>query len=71
MPDQRDDLRATEESILNDTEQLRDLEEQKSSLDPADDRVPELSADAERVANQVRDKAAAERELAERVQDTG
>ena len=34
MPDQEDDLRATEESILNDTDRLKDLEEQQSSLDP-------------------------------------
>jgi hypothetical protein len=71
MPDERDDLRATEESILNDTHQLRDLEEQKSTLDPEDERVPELSAQVERVSTELRDKTGAERELAERIQETG
>jgi hypothetical protein len=68
MPDQRDDLRATEESILNDTDQLKDLEEEKSSLDPEDERVSDLSTQAERVSNELRDKAGAERELAEGIQ---
>jgi hypothetical protein len=71
MPDQRDDLRATEESILNDTDQLKDLEEEKSSLDPEDERVSDLSTQAERVSNELRDKAGAERELAEAIQVIG
>jgi hypothetical protein len=68
MPSQRDDLRATEESIRNDADRLMDLEERKASLDPADERVPELSEQAERVSKELLDKSAAERELAERIQ---
>jgi predicted nuclease with TOPRIM domain len=71
MPDPRDDLRATEESIRNDTDRLKELEEQKASLDPGDERVPELSEQVERLSNDLRNKSAAERDLAERSQGTG
>jgi uncharacterized Zn finger protein (UPF0148 family) len=71
MPDQEDDLRATEESIRSDADRLKDLEEQKTSLDPADERVTQLSEQAERVSNELRDKSAAERELAEGIQNSG
>ena len=63
-----EDLRSTQESILRDTAHLRAIETRKAELDPEDRRVPELSAEAERVAIAMRDKAAAERELAEQIQ---
>ena len=70
MQDSRDDLRATEESIRNDTERLKELEDKKASLDPDDERVPELSAQVERLSNELRDKSAAEKDLAERAQSS-
>jgi predicted phage gp36 major capsid-like protein len=65
MDDPRDDLRATQESIRKDTDRLKDLEDQKASLDPGDERVAELSDQAERLSKELRDKTAAERDLAE------
>ena len=65
MDDPRDDLRATQESIRKDTDRLKALEDQKASLDPGDERVPELSDQAERLSKELRDKTAAERDLAE------
>jgi hypothetical protein len=68
MADQHDDLRATEESLRRDADRLSALEQKKTSLDPEDEQVPELSEQAERVASEARDKAVAERDLADRVQ---
>jgi hypothetical protein len=68
MPDSEEDLRSTENSILRDAAQLKALESRKAELDPEDERVPELSFEAERIASAMRDKAVAERDLAEQIQ---
>jgi 16S rRNA G966 N2-methylase RsmD len=68
MPDPREDLRSTEESISRDAEQVVTLEEEKAALDPADPRVDRLSEQVERVAARLHHKAAAERELSEEIQ---
>lgn len=67
MSELHDDLRSTEESVRRDAERIKVLEEKKSSLDPADDRVPELSEQVERVSNGLREKSTAEREIADRL----
>jgi len=67
MTDPRSDLKATEASIRDDARRLDDLEEAKASLDPTDPRADALSQQVERVAIDVRGKAAAERELAARL----
>ncbi len=69
MPDARDDLRATSESIEGDAERLRDLEVQKQALDPADPSVVELSNEAEDLTHRIAHKATSERELSEEIQD--
>lgn len=65
MPDAEHDLRATEESIRSDTQQVDSLESEKSSLDPADPKVLELSERVEGLATELAGKAEAERALSE------
>jgi hypothetical protein len=67
MRDQRDDLRATEESVHRDAERIQTLEEEKAALDPADPRVDDLSEQVVRVTAGLHDKAVAERELSEEI----
>jgi hypothetical protein len=63
MPDPREDLRATEESILTDATRVVALEEKKMELDPADPKVDQLSSQIERIAGGIEDKAKAEQAL--------
>jgi hypothetical protein len=70
MPNPRDDLRATEESIRRDADHVKRLEEEKAALDPADPRIAGLSQQVERVANALQDKAVAEREISEELRAT-
>ena len=65
MPHPHDDLRSTAESIRRDAEQVKALEDEKTSLDPEDPRVDLLSEQVERVIEVMHGKAAAERELSE------
>jgi len=71
MPDPRDDLRSTAESIRRDADQVRALEEEKLDLDPTDPKVVRLSERIERLTGGLHAKAAAERELGEQIQGTG
>ena len=71
MTDLRQDIRATEESIRRDAEQMKTLEEQKRQLDLTDPRLIRLSEQVERLAAGLQDKAVAERELAEKIQGSG
>lgn len=66
MTDRDEDLRATQASIRRDADRIGDLEDQKAALDPTDPRVDSLSERVEQIAVDIRGKAAAERELAER-----
>ena len=68
MPDPRDDLRSTAESIRRDAEQVMALEDEKTNLDPDDPRVDQLSEQVEHVTSGLQGKAAAERELSEEIQ---
>jgi hypothetical protein len=68
MPDPREDFRATADSIRRDAEQVKNLEEQKRALDPADPRVLILSEQVEQLAARLEDKTAAEQELALEIQ---
>ena len=67
MPDQQNDLRATEESIQRDADTLKRLEEEKTDLDPRDARVDRISEQVEEVVKGLRDKAVAERELSHEI----
>ncbi|HEX7949673.1 MAG TPA: hypothetical protein VF494_04935 [Candidatus Limnocylindrales bacterium] len=63
MPNPQDDLRSTADSIRRDVELVKQLEEQKESLDISDPRFERLSARIEHLASALHGKAAAEREL--------
>jgi hypothetical protein len=68
MPDPKADLRSTSESIQDDAEQLKALEEKKRSLDPSDPRVVDLSHQVEALLRATSTKARAETELSEEIQ---
>ena len=68
MPNARDDLRATSDSILSDAERLISLEERKRRLDPEDAEVRMLSVQIEELSRRVHKEAKAEREIAEELQ---
>ena len=65
MSDSRDDLRSTQRAIRQDAEQLVDLEDEKAAHDPGDPRVSAMSEQVERIASDLKNKTAAERELSE------
>jgi hypothetical protein len=69
MPDPEADLRATSESIQDDAEQLKALEEKKSALDPSDPLVVDLSHQIEALVRTVSTKARAETQLSEEIRD--
>ena len=66
----REDLRATTESIRHDAERLARVEQEKGELDPSDPRVDDLSRDSQKLIAEIEQKAKAERELAEQDEDT-
>jgi hypothetical protein len=69
MPDPIEDLRSTEESILEDAESILAMERDKSELDPTDPRVGELSDRIKRKTTDLDAKAAAEQDLVEEVNE--
>ncbi len=64
MSDLDDDLRATADSIAADAERLAAIEIEKESLDAADPRMVELSAESQQLARRLVPKTTAELELA-------
>ena len=69
MPDSKSDLRATSEAIQDDAQMLADLEARKLSLDPADPEVDQLSIEVQQLVRVIGHKAAAERQLAEEIDE--
>ena len=67
--EQREDLAATSESLVDDAERLVDIEHEKQALDAADPRVDTLSIEAERLAGQVQLKSHMERDLAHAIEN--
>lgn len=66
----RDDLRATAESIVKDAERLKEIELRKLDLGPEqDDEANELAGQAVELADEIVDKARAEKEIADRLAD--
>jgi hypothetical protein len=63
MPDPIEDLRSTQESILEDAETVLAMEREKSELDPPDPRVGEISDRIKDKTTELNSKAAAEQEL--------
>ena len=71
MTNPRDDLKATEQAIHRDAKKIAELEEQKSSLDPTDPAVEQISNQVQKTAQSLTDKTAAEQELVEEIQAPG
>ncbi len=71
MPDERDDLRATEDSIVGDAKRLIDLESAKAALDPGDPHVDVLSDQVVRLVEGLGEKAAIEQQLSAEIETPG
>jgi hypothetical protein len=71
MTDLEGDFRATTEDIAADAARLKEVEETKSSLDPADPRAQALSEEGEAIAKRLVPKTVAEREMAEEANGGG
>lgn len=65
----RDDLKSTAESIVSDAEHLKQVELRKLKADPDAEEAKALAAEADRLADDIRDKANAEKDLAQRLAD--
>ena len=65
MSDVEEDLRTTSDSILAETDRLRDLEEQKRNLPASDEERVSVSAEIAKIGRRVEQATAAESELAE------
>lgn len=64
MADAEEDLKATNSDLILDAARLMKIETEKSRLDPSDPTVLDLSRAAERIAGDIRTKAAMETRLA-------
>jgi hypothetical protein len=71
MTDLEGDFRATTEDIAADAARLKEVEETKSSLDPADPRAQALSEEGEAIAKRLVPKTVAEREMTEEANGGG
>jgi hypothetical protein len=65
MSDRIDDVRATSDAVLADTERLHALELEKRSLDPRSTRFEDLSLQIEDLGTRVASLTSIEREIAE------
>lgn len=69
MSDLEGDFRATTEDIAADAARLKEIEEEKSGLDPADPQAQALSKESEGIARRLVPKTVAEREIADEASD--
>jgi hypothetical protein len=69
MSDLEGDFRATTEDIAADAARLKEIEEKKSRLDPADPQAQALSEESEGIARRLVPKTVAERELTDLAND--
>ena len=67
MSELEHDLRATTEDIAADSARITDIEREKGRLSADDPKLPELSAETERLAQRIVPKAAAESDLVDRL----
>lgn len=70
MADLEDDLRATSDSLMRDLDRMRQLEEEKRGLPPDDPRLVELATEIEGLSERTQTTSAAQREIAEEIQQT-
>jgi len=64
MNELEEDLRSVSETIVDEADRLKQIEEFKATLPVDDPRVLALSEEAERLAEQMADMASAEKDLA-------
>jgi hypothetical protein len=69
VSDLEGDLRATAEDIAADATRLKEIEETKADLDPADPLTQKLSHESERIARRIVPTTVAERENTEAIGD--
>jgi hypothetical protein len=67
MSELEHDLRATTEDIAADSARITEIEREKAGLAADDPKLPELSAETERLARRIVPKAAAESDLVDRL----
>jgi hypothetical protein len=70
MSDLEGDFRATSEDIAAEAARLKEIEEQKTVLDPGDPRAQELAEESERIARRLVPKTVAEREISDEANGT-
>jgi hypothetical protein len=71
MADPQEDLRSTAESIRRDADRVKTLEDEKTTMDPTDPRVGDLSEQVERLSEGLHAKAVAERDLSDQIRGAG
>lgn len=67
MSERMDDVRATSDALLADTERLHALEVEKRGMDPASARFLDLSLEIEDLGTRIASLTSIEREVAEKV----
>lgn len=69
MTNRDDDLKATAEAMIDDSQRVEDLERQKLKLHADDPRYAQLAHEIERLVARMTTKARAQSQLAEAAQD--
>ena len=64
--DERDDLRATAASIVEDAERLQAIETRKLELEPEESETHQLAVEADRLAGEIAHMARLEKRLVDR-----
>ncbi len=70
MADAHDDLRATAESLVDDAVRVKEIEQTKLALYPADPKIASLSRQVESIVEGMAGKAGIQREISEELQPT-
>jgi hypothetical protein len=70
MSDLDDDLHVTAEAIGDDAARIKEIEQEKATLDADDPRMVELSEESERLARAMVPKAKAESDIAHEARAT-
>lgn len=69
MTEREDDLRATAEAMIDDSQHLEDLEKAKLQLDASDPRYAQLAREIEQLVSRMAAKARIQTQIAEDTRD--
>ena len=69
MTERDDDLKATAEAMIDDSQRLEDLEKTKLELDASDPRYPQLAREIEQLVSRMAAKARIQTQIAEEARD--